>query len=320
MELLGRARRGYFVEGLSGEQYAYPEAVEALHEAKLRVPEDGSDSDDLALINLFDPANPFGSLFPITTAAGEPVKVMRTPTKYLILQGGRPIVLYTNRVTLLADISRETAEAAMRLLTDVIDDPAVVDSRREIHVRQWNYHPIDVSPARHLLTKLGFVQVSNRWKGCVYNGVDRPDAAMVTAADDQIPERFEHAGKEAAPVVYDAAWVISRASETIQPKLRELIAWLEDWLPSGCEFVYRPRYFKDFQVLYRGMRCVNPHVQQKKINLHITHKGWVPPIMVTPDTDLTEPAFSGKVVAQFERSRKAIDALLEAGRRGEDQG
>ena len=40
LELLGEVRRGFFVEGLSGEQYAYPEAVEALRAAKLRQPDD----------------------------------------------------------------------------------------------------------------------------------------------------------------------------------------------------------------------------------------------------------------------------------------
>ncbi|MBN1579803.1 MAG: hypothetical protein JXA89_03810, partial [Anaerolineae bacterium] len=66
------------------------------------------------------------------------------------------------------------------------------------------------------------------------------------------------------------------------------------------------------RLCYSGeMRCINPHIQKKKINLHITHRGWVRPIVVTPETDLDMPEFETKVLEQFERSRTAIDALLD---------
>ena len=315
LELMGKVRRGYLIEGLSGEQYATPEAVEALHEAKLRQVHTSDnngpvDADDLVLLNLADPANPYRAFFPITDVGGKEIKVMRMPTKYLVLQAGRPVILYEGRIVVLRDLSRDVAEAAIRLLTDLIDHRSRPDSRTEISIREWNYHPIDVSPARHLLLKLGFVQVSNRWRGFVYDGTFVADPETAATAEAEIPDVFEHAGKEEAPVVYDAEWVISRSEEAIRPKVRELIGWLEGKL-GQCEFIYRPRYIGDFQILYRGMRCIHPHIQRRQIWVRITHVGWTRGMLVQPDTDLNDPSFVSEFAGRFEKVCDAIDALLE---------
>ena len=131
------------------------------------------------LLNLTDPANPFGTLFPITDAAGKPVKILNTPTKYLILQRGQPIVIYEERVTLLEDLPRETITAALQLLMGLVDDAKGPMPRDEICVRQWNYHPTHISPARHLLLSLGFYEVSNPHKRFVYDGINQPEASTM---------------------------------------------------------------------------------------------------------------------------------------------
>ena len=310
LELLGKVRRGYFIDGLSGEQYAAPEAVEALREAKLRrgradadEPPAETDSDEpMILLNACDPANPFGDLFPLTDEVGREVKFTKTAYRRLILQGGQPILLDNQGVVLLADLSRERAERAIRLLT--------ADGRAAIP--NWNGHPIDVSPARHLLTTLGFVKVPNRWKGFVYDGVNRPDEKTVAEAAKHVPQRFDRMGKEQAPVRYDAEWIVSRASEQIRPKVRELIERLRALLPAECEFLYGPRRFR---LAYRGVRCVNPDIQQKKIWMQITHKGWQRGMLITPETDLNAPEFARDLLERFARTREQIDALLDRGDR-----
>ena len=103
---------------------------------------------------------------------------------------------------------------------------------------------------------------------------------------------------------------ISRGN--VSMALRELIAWFEARLPPECEPVYHAHYGSDYMIRYRGMRCINPHIQRKKINLHITHRGWVRPIEVLPDTDLRAPVFEKCVFEQFNRSKAAIDELLDA--------
>jgi len=174
LELLGKVRRGFFVLELSGEQYAYPEAVDALREAKLRRPDVNGGAngpagarptntdEPMILLNVCDPANPFGALFAATNQAGQEIRFMRVPQKYLVFQAGQPVLLYEGRIALLIDLARERAEQAIRTLVRLVDQPARTAEHKELYIRDWNGHPIDVSPARHLLLKLGFVHVSNR--------------------------------------------------------------------------------------------------------------------------------------------------------------
>ena len=56
MELRGEVRRGYFVTGLSGLQYALPRAVEALRESRGGLAE----SQDVILLSALDPVNLYG--------------------------------------------------------------------------------------------------------------------------------------------------------------------------------------------------------------------------------------------------------------------
>ncbi|MHC4199953.1 MAG: Lhr family helicase, partial [Planctomycetota bacterium] len=101
MELLGKVRRGFFVDGLAGEQYARPESVELLREAKLRRqglpdgerPAARADDEPMILVSTCDPANPFCSLFPVTNESGEVVKYGRGAGNYMVVQAGRPILL-----------------------------------------------------------------------------------------------------------------------------------------------------------------------------------------------------------------------------------
>lgn len=326
LELLGEVRRGFFVQELSGEQYAWPDAVETLREAKLRHPDlDGEDGEDgsadpasektdepMILLNACDPANVFGALFAATNQAGEPVQFVRVPQKYLVIQGGQPILLYEGRVTLFRDLSGPRVEQAVKTLIAAVDHPSKVAPHREIHVQDWNGHPIDVSPARHLLTVLGFVQASSRWKGFVYDGVHRPSLEAIAQAAHDVPKWFEHVGKETAPVRYDGEWIISRASTQIRDKVRQLLSFLERVLPSECRITYGPR---QFTVRYRGFRCMSPYVQQKQIYLQITHKGWTRGIQIGPNTDLDAAQFASAVLERLQKVTRQIDLLLDADQR-----
>ncbi|MHC4248206.1 MAG: ATP-dependent helicase [Planctomycetota bacterium] len=323
MELLGKVRRGFFVQDLSGEQYARPEAVDALRDAKLRRcggsgSADGSSRESekdggareaadtgepLLLVSMCDPANPFGGLFPVTDASGEKVKYGRGAGNYVLLRAGRPLLLWHGSVRLLVDMSREEAERAMRKVMEL----------GEVSVARWNGHPIDVSPARHLLTTLGFIQGRTRWerkwRGMVFDGARLPDDDALSHAEKECPDTFEREGKERAPVRYDAEWVASRSHETIRPKVRELVKTLRDMLPRACKFEFGPH---GLVVRYRGVRCVSPHIQQKQIWVHVTHKGWVPGVRVTPETDLGGEEFRQQVLGRFGATKREIDRLVDA--------
>ena len=84
LELLGTARRGYFVEGLGGAQFALPGAVERLRS----LPEpDGS----YQLLAATDPANPYGASLPWPKLEGGR-RPGRTPGAHLLLRDGEPVV------------------------------------------------------------------------------------------------------------------------------------------------------------------------------------------------------------------------------------
>ncbi|MBD3184117.1 ATP-dependent helicase [Candidatus Poribacteria bacterium] len=319
MELLGKIRRGFFVQELSGEQFAYPETVELLREAKLRNPESDDENspnfdpdEPMILLNVIDPANAFTSFLSLTDEAGEDVKLGNTPHNYVVCQYGKPIVSYaisSNHIKILADLTDQMAEKAIRTIMQLVDNPPPVESYKEINIRDWNGHPIDVSPARYLLMKLGFVNSGTRSKGFVYDGLSKADDATIMEMEQNIPEIFERVDKEKAPVTYDAQWIISRSYRDIRDQVKKLLELLQKELPKKCEFHYYPRRI---EISYRGVKCINPHIQKRQIRLQITHRGWTPGILIDSDTDLNSPEFMEVFQTRFQKTRQAIDDLLDS--------
>jgi ATP-dependent helicase Lhr and Lhr-like helicase len=115
LELLGTARRGYFVEGLGGAQFALPGAVERLRS----LPEaDGS----YLVLAATDPANPYGASLPWPKLEGGR-RPGRTPGAHLLLRDGEPLVFVERGgrgVLRLAPLEGEALEEAMRALSDAV--------------------------------------------------------------------------------------------------------------------------------------------------------------------------------------------------------
>jgi ATP-dependent helicase Lhr and Lhr-like helicase len=115
LELLGTARRGYFVEGLGGAQFALPGAVERLRS----LPEaDGS----YLVLAATDPANPYGASLPWPKLEGGR-RPGRTPGAHLLLRDGEPLVFVERGgrgLLRLQTIEGEDLEQAMRALADAV--------------------------------------------------------------------------------------------------------------------------------------------------------------------------------------------------------
>ncbi len=95
LETLGVCRRGYFVEGLGGAQFALPGAVERLRATHA----------DPVLLAAADPSQPYGAALPWPTVperagrgngAGGARRPARVPGAHVVLVAGAPIV-YTER-------------------------------------------------------------------------------------------------------------------------------------------------------------------------------------------------------------------------------
>ncbi|MBK5219734.1 MAG: DEAD/DEAH box helicase [Thermoleophilia bacterium] len=115
LELLGTARRGYFVEGLGGAQFALPGAVERLRS----LPEaDGS----YLVLAATDPANPYGASLPWPKLEGGR-RPGRTPGAHLLLRDGEPVVFVERGgrgVLRLKALEEGELGEAMRALADAV--------------------------------------------------------------------------------------------------------------------------------------------------------------------------------------------------------
>jgi ATP-dependent Lhr-like helicase len=115
LEMLGTARRGYFVEGLGGAQFALPGAVERLRSLP-------SEEGHYLVLAASDPANPYGASlpWPKRDRAGKGGRrPSRTPGAYTLLRDGEPL-LFVERggrgILRLAELEGEAlAEAIAEL-------------------------------------------------------------------------------------------------------------------------------------------------------------------------------------------------------------
>jgi ATP-dependent helicase Lhr and Lhr-like helicase len=115
LELLGTARRGYFVEGLGGAQFALPGAVERLRS----LPETEGEYQVLAAT---DPANPYGAAMPWPKPPSGR-RPGRAPGAHVLLRDGEPLV-YVERggrsILRLVELDEAGLAEAAQALADAV--------------------------------------------------------------------------------------------------------------------------------------------------------------------------------------------------------
>jgi ATP-dependent Lhr-like helicase len=154
LEETGRVRRGYFVEGLGGAQFAKPGAVD-----RLRSPGDVG----MLILAATDPANPYGAVLPWPESVQHNVHTARVAGAYVLLAGGR-LVGYLERgrrrLTLFEDEPDLFGQVARHL--------AAVASRHHRFVLETvNAQPASRSPLTPALTEWGFAAAL---RGLAYRG------------------------------------------------------------------------------------------------------------------------------------------------------
>jgi ATP-dependent Lhr-like helicase len=159
LELTGEVRRGYFVEGLSGAQFALPEAAERLQD--LHAP--STASDPVVLLHSLDPANLYGSgaAFDIPLLDGGTRPFLRRVGNWLVLRAGRPVLLIEQqgkKLTALASASPDDIASAVACLPGMFEHQRGLTGRYKITVEEWNGGPVTTSPGRELLEAAGFVR------------------------------------------------------------------------------------------------------------------------------------------------------------------
>jgi len=163
LELRGDIRRGYFVKGLSGMQYALPAAAEQL----VQTQREHTSRDGILLINACDPANPYGPGIdlPAVQDGPEPLRCSRLPGNYLAFRNGAPCVLFENaggRIGVLPETDESTLRSALLLFIGMLALPASLRPFREIVVEQINGGKPAQSAIAGLLRSLGFERSRNQ--------------------------------------------------------------------------------------------------------------------------------------------------------------
>ena len=162
MEMRGDIRRGYFVEGLSGMQYALPGAIEELR----RLHAQSDSSEPPVLLNACDPANPYGPGVEMhLQEETSSVRVARLPGNYLAFHRGGPILLFENdgaRIRTLMDADLAVVREAVKAFADMLRLPAPLRPFRELIVEYCNgVRPVE-SPLGEVLRSLGFIRDKNQ--------------------------------------------------------------------------------------------------------------------------------------------------------------
>lgn len=141
MEAQGRARRGYFVRGLSGIQFALPGVVDRLRRAA---------GDQVRIVAASDPSNAFGPLLPV---AGErPYRPSRVPGSWMVTAGGRPILAVEARGRRLIPLADSGLADAVKAFTGL----ARLSRSGRLAVESWADQPVIGSDGEKVLLEAGF--------------------------------------------------------------------------------------------------------------------------------------------------------------------
>jgi len=146
LETIGVARRGYFIEGLGGAQFALPGAVE-----RLRAQRDDDAAPPLVLAAT-DPAQPYGGVLKWPETARRPA---RQAGAYVVLAGAEP-VLFVERggkgLQVLVDEDDPRVEPSLTALADSVKRGRI----RRLGIERVDGEPVVGSPYEERLIDLGF--------------------------------------------------------------------------------------------------------------------------------------------------------------------
>jgi ATP-dependent Lhr-like helicase len=148
LEVLGSARRGYFIEGLGGAQFALAGAVERLRSQP-------DDDEEVSILATTDPANPWGATLPWPKGERRR-RPSRTPGSYLLMRSGAPL-LYLEKggkgiLRLDPAIAGEELVGLLRHLVAAAGERRVGDLR----IERFDGEPLIGSEFEPLLLAAGF--------------------------------------------------------------------------------------------------------------------------------------------------------------------
>jgi ATP-dependent Lhr-like helicase len=150
LETLGLCRRGYFVEGLGGAQFALGGAVERLRE--LRSLED--DDPDVLVLAAAEPAQPYGASLPWPKRAG--ARAARVAGAHVVLLGGEAALFVERGGRSLVPL-RDPDEAWLRPALAALVDHVRRGRAKRLAVERFDGEPVAETDVMPLLLEAGFL-------------------------------------------------------------------------------------------------------------------------------------------------------------------
>jgi len=151
MEMRGEVRRGYFVKGLPGVQYALPDVVEKLR--SLRDLPGGMGQ--MVVMNAADPANLYGPQRDDspTMADGQPLAFSRVASTYLVQYRGVPLVVAANLGGALTTLQGADPGLIQQAVNALFEHLSTFE--RLLKIELWNGQPVLESDGPPLLEAVG---------------------------------------------------------------------------------------------------------------------------------------------------------------------
>jgi len=149
LETLGLCRRGYFVEGLGGAQFALGGAVERLRELR-----EAGEEPEAEVLAAADPAQPYGAALPWPARAGG--RAARVAGAYVVLLGGEP-VLYVERGGRSLLPLRDPEQQWLRTALAALVAHVRATGGKRLAVERFDGEPVSETEALALLVEAGFL-------------------------------------------------------------------------------------------------------------------------------------------------------------------
>jgi ATP-dependent Lhr-like helicase len=157
LETLGVCRRGYFVEGLGGAQFALPGAVERLRE--LRAARSDDDAPEALVLAAADPAQPYGAALPWPRRAG--ARAARVAGAWVVLLDGQPALFVERGGRSLVPLRDPDPDWLRPALSALVAHVRGGGAKR-LAVERFDGEPVVETDAMELLVEAGFLASPRR--------------------------------------------------------------------------------------------------------------------------------------------------------------
>lgn len=152
----GGARRGYFVEGLGGVQYATAGALDRLRQHA------GDAVGEVRVLSAVDPASPWGAQLPWPSPPGTEGKAARRPGTLVVLVDGESVLTYEPRGKRAVVLTTDTAQLE-RAVRDGLPQIAPLLRKRSLALEHCDGRPLVDGPLAALLAGAGWRREYRRW-------------------------------------------------------------------------------------------------------------------------------------------------------------